>query len=42
MDITLKEALGFIIAVICVGVVAFALYNFGGFTGIGNLFEGVM
>ena len=42
MEISAKEALAFIIAVVSVGIIIGALYNMGNFVGIGRILEGVM
>ena len=41
MDLSMKEALGLIVAVVAVAVIIGALLHFGLFEGIGKAIEGV-
>lgn len=42
MEFSLKEALGFVVAVICAILLILSLYNFSFFAGIGHFIEGVV
>ncbi len=41
MDFSMNEALGFAVAIVCVSIVIFSLYNVGFFKGIGSFITAV-